>query len=115
MDMFFGDFSESEADQVDQSMARIISLALAAKASGDNELARRVARDALRQIQRNKDHPNRAFYLTIAKAINAHCFDRSSRAKLLMKRVIVDEVIAQAPADQALARAVVATCQIALT
>lgn len=97
---------------------RLISEALAAKESGDNELARRAAREALRQVQKSKDLPNRGFYLTLAKALNAHCFEREDRARLLLRRLVEDtgkgKGRGQTEENEALAFVVVASCQIVL-
>ena len=138
--MYFGDFSSSlevredgfslleKADtdgkggEIDQLVAGLISAALAAKASGDNEVSRRTAREVLRYVQKNKADPNRPFYLTLAKAINAYCSDREDRARLLLKRIILEQEqageqikVSQSRLTQAhedFAFAVVASCQI---
>ncbi|CAN5614670.1 hypothetical protein BH11CYA1_BH11CYA1_33700 [soil metagenome] len=130
--MYFGDFSsaadgEDRADQggvIDRLITDPIAAALAAKAAGDNEVARRTAREVLRHVQKSKNHPNRPFYLTLAKAINAYCSDREDRARLLLRRIFQDQEDAKdlsvdrqnglAQAHEELAFAVVASCQIVI-
>lgn len=74
-------------ENIDQSIEKMLADAVSAHLANDKESARRSARMILRQVQKNKDHPQRAFYLIIAKTIHAHCFDRSDRTKVLLAKI----------------------------
>ncbi len=74
-------------ENIDQSIEKMLADAVSAHLANDKESARRSARMILRQVQKNKDHPQRALYLIIAKTIHAHCFDRSDRTKVLLAKI----------------------------
>jgi len=88
--------------QGDDSTERIISMAITAKLSGDNEQAMRVARGLLRQVQKDKKLANRTFYLTLAKAVNAYCCRNDDRTQSLLQKIADRDMAPQSSDEEAL-------------
>ena len=95
----------------DQTTEKLLSETVVVNISTDKESARRQARLILRQVQKDKDHPRRALYLILAKAIHAHCFDRNDRAKVLLQKVKKENAEEQTKDEMAMVNALSAICQ----
>lgn len=71
----------------DPPIFSLLVMTIATGRLGNMEHARRLAVLSLRKVQRNKSLPNRAFYLSLSKALHACVFNKALRSRLLLARI----------------------------
>ncbi|GEM_PF-671397 len=102
-------------ENVDQSIEKMLADTVSAHLANDKESARRSARMVLRQIQKNKDYPQRALYLMIAKTIHAHCFERGDRTKVLLAKLKQQKITQETADETAMVNALTMLCQVSFS